>query len=189
MNVTLVTQGPVATRLLEQLLVQHALLRSSAIRVRDGGGHGGSFSKARTILTVRREPVAVLVDMEAAEPAYMADRRELLESLLDEAAPPWAWRLILFVPEVELLFFQDERLLRELVRPAMPSAEQLRQARETPRKVLCELLATRADNYAQEVSRRLAPLEVSGLWKLPELRVLEDFLLARLRPQRPSTAP
>ena len=189
MKVTLVTQGAVATRLLEQLLAQHPLFREGAIRVQDRGGHSGSFSSARTILTLRHEPVAVLVDMELAEPSYMADRREMLEELLAEAGPAWAWRLILWVPEVEILFFQDERLLLELVRPVVPTPEQLLQARKTPRKVLSELLASAGASSAEALLERLAPLDLSALWKVAELRVLEDFLLARLRPQRPGASP
>lgn len=188
MTVTLVTQGVVATKLLERLLAQHSLLRESALSIQDRGGHGGSFSLAQAVL-MRREPVVVLINADSDEPAYVEDRRELLESLMP--GPPWQWRLILWMPEVEILFFQDERLLLELVRPVRPSARHLRRARETPRQVLFELLASGgADDPLEALLPRLSSLDVSRLWtRVPELRVLEEFLLERLTAPRPTSAP
>lgn len=103
MRVTLVTQGASATVLLEQLVASSPQLRDRGIEVKDGEGVYGVFSMARTILSVRHEPVAVVIGTDTDDPEEVAEDQVLFEGLLGEAAPASEWRLVLLAPRLEAL--------------------------------------------------------------------------------------
>ncbi|HYO54649.1 hypothetical protein [Archangium sp.] len=91
------------------------------------------------------------------------------------------WRLILMVPELEILFFQVPGLLESLGLPA-PSPDQLKIAEYVPRKVLEEIVtpvaAKRARNtpWRQWLMKRFSRLPHDEIWKLEPFAELLRFL-------------
>ncbi|WP_146210291.1 hypothetical protein [Vitiosangium sp. GDMCC 1.1324] len=138
---------------------------------------------------LRREPVAVVCDADTLAPDVMAEQRGLMEYMLGEAGPLSEWRVLLIAPEVAMLLFRDEQLLRSLV-PVSPSFEQLIRGRYEPNRVLAELFAQAGEQpFPDVLVRRLEQADLSSLWAAPELRPLEAFLLEKSAAQHPGAAP
>jgi hypothetical protein len=138
---------------------------------------------------LQRVPVAVVIDADTLSPAMMAERRGWFDYLLGAAAPPSEWRILLIAPEVAVLLFRDEQLLRSLV-PVSPSFEQLIRGRYEPNRVLAELFAQAEEQpFPDALVRRLEQADLSSLWAAPELRPLEEFLLEKSAAQHSGTAP
>ena len=72
-----------------------------------------------------------------------------------------------------------------------PSFEQLIRGRYEPNRVLAELFAQAGEKpFPDVLLRRLEQADLSSLWaSVPELRPLEEFLLAKSAAQQPGTAP
>ena len=187
MSTTIVTEGSVDKMLLERLLACHPRLGGNGIQVRDAGGRYGAQSKARTILTLRRESVAVVSDTDTVDPDSIMEQRHLLEMQLGQAAPASEWRVILMAPEIEALLFRDE--VRSLL-PKQLSSEQLRHAGSKPKQVLAELFAdAEKQPFLDALPKWLKQVDLFKLWSSdPELRRLEEFLLEKSAAQQLDTA-
>jgi hypothetical protein len=112
-----------------------------------------------------------------------------VQLILEEFASPREWRILSIVPEIAVLLFRDEHLLRSVV-PVSPSFEQLIRGRYEPNRVLAELFAQAGEQPFPEVLvQRLEQLDASSLWAAPELRPLEEFLLEKLAAQQPGATP
>jgi hypothetical protein len=181
-SATIVTEGQLDEALIGQLLRSHPALRDLNIRVRAAGGRSAAQSKARTILTERREPVALVVDADTVDPRAVQQQRGFLEARLEQTAPPEEWRVILIVPEIEVLLFEDEKILQALV-PQKPSPEDLIRARYEPKRVLERLLEKAGGRAALDARLRLGIVDLQSLWRSEALRPLEEFLLQKLAPQ------
>lgn len=97
--------------------------------------------------------------------------------------------MLFIAPEVAVLLFRDEQLLRSLL-PVSPSFEQLIRGRYEPNRVLAELFAQAGEQpFPDALLKRLEQADVSSLWSAPELRPLEEFLLETSAAQQPGTAP
>ena len=189
MSAVIVTDGAFAQLLLEQMVRQHPLLRSRELRVSDAGEWSGAQSKARTILVLKHQPVALVADAGAFEPEGITEQRCFLEWGLEQVAPRHRWRVILLIPQVEGLLFRNERLLRALVED-MPSFEQTIRARYEPRRVFAELMRHEGRRSLPAVlPQRLAQAELMPLWALPEFLPLESFLLEKSAAQQPPALP
>ena len=189
MSAVIVTTGAVAGGLFERMVACHPRLREQGIQVETATGNGSASSKARTILVLEGEPVAVVGDAETLTPDVMAEQRGLMEYLVEEAAPRSEWRVLLIAPEIATLLFRDEPLLRSLL-PVEPSFEQLIRGRYEPNRVLAELFAQAGVRpFPAALLRRLAQADLSSLWAAPELRALEEFLLEKSAAQQPGPAP
>jgi hypothetical protein len=189
MSVFIVTSGLVAGKLMRRLVNSHPRLRDRGIRIQAAEGRGDAARLGRSILFSEREPVAVVADTDTFSPDLMAEQRGAIEYLLGTAESPSEWRVLLIAPEVAVLLFRDEQLLRSVV-PVSPSFEQLIRGRYEPNRVLAELFAQAGEQPFPEVLvQRLDQLDASSLWAAPELRPLEEFLLEKLVAQQPGAAP
>ncbi|WP_257455314.1 hypothetical protein [Archangium lipolyticum] len=189
MGAFIVTSGFVAGGLMRRLLDGHPLLRDRAIKIWAATSGSGATSLAREILMNQREPVIVVRDADTLSPDLMAEQRGWVQLLLERVAPPSEWRILQIAPEVAVLLFRDESLLRSLV-PVSPSFEQLIRGRYEPNRVLAELFAQAGGQpFPEPLLERLKQADVSSLWAAPELRPLEEFLLEKSAAQQPGTAP
>jgi len=174
---------------LERMVACHPRLREGGIQVRAANSNGGASRSAREILFWRREPVAVVIDAHTLSPDMMAEQCGWVQLLLERVAPPSEWRILAVAPEIAVLLFRDEQLLRSLV-PVSPSFEQLIRGRYEPNRVLAELFAQAGEQpFPVALLQRLEQADVSALWAAPELRSLEEFLLEKSAARQPGTAP
>jgi hypothetical protein len=85
-------------------------------------------------------------------------------------------KVMLFVPELEAIFFQDLQLLSKLLGYA-PSQDELSLAASRPRKVLAQLLA-KSDKVQNrtEIINQLAEENINNLRDFPTIQELIEFL-------------
>lgn len=190
MNVTIVTPGDVAGKLMRRLVEGHPRLRGRGIQIFSTDGNIGASRLAREILFKERVPVAVVRDAQTFSPELIAEQCGWVHLFLEQAAPPSEWLILPIAPEIAVLLFRDEHLLRPLL-PVSPSFEQLIRGRYEPNKVLAELFAQAGEQpFPEALVSRMEQADLSSLWSLsPELRPLEEFLLQKLAAQQPNTAP
>ncbi len=96
-------------------------------------------SAARSLLVVRRVPVAILCDSDTTDAERLQENRDELEDALAAAGPRNSWRLIFAVPELESCFFDDAAFLTA-AGLRVPTAELAERARFKPKEVLATLL-------------------------------------------------
>jgi hypothetical protein len=191
MSTSIVTTGHVAGGILKRLVEGHPRLRDQGIEIDVvTDGRGGACMTASSIRNLHHVPVAVVTDSDTLSPDVMAEARGMMEYSIGGLWPSQGqWYVQLISPEVAVLLFRDEQLLRSLL-PVSPSFEQLIRGRYEPNRVLAELFAQAGEKpFPDVLLRRLEQADLSSLWSLPELRPLEEFLLAKSAAQQPGTAP
>lgn len=175
MTYHIVTEGPGEVALIRELLKPEFDPEQQPIRIVSGGGWSGADSLARTILAVRNEPVVLIVDSDTNDPAQIQERRQFLEASLGQVGPRLLWRILLVVPEIEAILFQDKQTLEELVGKVV-SDEQFLRGQYEPRKILKELTAD-PSRSKEFLAKRLPQTDLSALRKLPLVRELKEFLM------------
>ncbi|MFE8600855.1 hypothetical protein [Archangium violaceum] len=190
MSVAIVTPGRVSGKLMRRLVEGHPHLKGRGIRISSTDGNIGTSRVAREILFKERVPVAVVRDAQTFSPELIAEQCGWVHLFLEQAAPPSEWLILPIAPEIAVLLFRDEHLLRPLL-PVSPSFEQLIRGRYEPNKVLAEIFAQAGEQpFPEALVSRMEQADLSSLWALsPELRPLEEFLLQKLAAQQPNTAP
>ncbi len=189
MSPVIVTSGIVAGKLMRCLMNGHPRLREREIRIQAAEIGSQASLLASNILTRWRVPLIVVADANTLSPDLMQEQRGWMELLLWTSAAQGDWRVLLIAPEVAVLLFRDEQLLRSVV-PVSPSFEQSIRARYEPTRVLAELFAQAGEQpFPDVLLERLDKLDASSLWSAPELRPLEEFLLEKSAAQQPDTAP
>ena len=109
MAVSVLTESNFDGMLLTRLLGEGHERDDVEVRVVPGLSSG--YSVARTILAVKRAPVAVVIDADSPEPDVAAERKRRAEEVLADVAGSVPFRVIVAVPELEILLFErPERL-------------------------------------------------------------------------------
>ncbi len=112
MGVSVLTESNFDGMLLETLLADE--------RERDGieigvvSGLSSGYSYARTMLAVKRIPVAVVIDADSPEQEVASERQRSAEEVLGDAAGGVPFRVIVAVPELAILFFERTQLLKKV---------------------------------------------------------------------------
>src|SRR5262245_32089169 len=107
-----VVEGPSDAILLGALL--EAPEEDRQVQVVVGRGWSGADSLARSLLAASRRDVALVVDADSVDPSLVAQRCEFLEQSLREIASDARRLVVVIVPELEALLFQDRDLVEAL---------------------------------------------------------------------------
>jgi hypothetical protein len=91
----------------------------SDIEIRAVGGLSSIYSVARTFLASRRTPVVLVLDADSPEPAVASQRRQMAEEVVGDVASGVPYKVIVAVPEMEILLFRRPELLRRLFGEAL----------------------------------------------------------------------
>lgn len=168
MCVYVVTEGPSDADLVEFLLEPEIHERQSAddregierVRVVPGGGQSGAISLGRSLLALKRQPVALLVDADTNDEERIEEFRDFLIRELRITAGDTPFRVLIAVPVIESILFQSpsttEWIREQLGEPV--SAEYLLEAKYDPKKLTAKLLEKAFPGVAKEG----AP---SGVWR------------------------
>jgi hypothetical protein len=112
MSVSVLTESNFDGMLLATLLADERARDGIEIGVVKGLSSGYSF--ARTMLAVKRTPVAVVIDADSPEPEVASEHRRSVEEVLGDAAVGVPFRVIVAVPELAILFFERPQLLKKV---------------------------------------------------------------------------
>jgi hypothetical protein len=150
-------------------------------------GISGVKSLASTMAVSRGTPVAIVVDAKSTDPEMIQYRRQDIEEVVLYVSTGVPIKVILAVPQLEIVFFQDPQLLRRLF-DSRVTAEILCLARANPRCALNELLAgSDSIHQPEEILAALTPQDFETLRQADVIRELADFL-RQVRELAPSTA-
>jgi hypothetical protein len=144
------------------------------LRVTAAESAGGTIMSAKSKLLRRKYFVALVTD---AKPEELRQTHRSMVYLLISAGCADMWKLVLMVPETEVLLFQDRGVLRQLLgREA--TEEELTRGQTEPRHVLEEALGFKWRALDKELCRRLEGVDVSPLAEHPSVQQVREFFRA-----------
>ena len=171
-----VTEGRLGEEILSAVVQQ--LLPGKHVVCVDGKGRSHAISLARSLLSVRRQPVAFMVDARTVDRALIQEQKQSFESLLGLVAPASLWKVALFEPELERCLFRDLGFAERLF--GGPLSERHRLLCEyDPRRVVRELSRERwhtEDQDSTELLRCLAAEDLAPLAAEPAIHLMLAFL-------------
>jgi len=113
MNSWIFVEGATAQKLLARVLED--LKPRYASRVVQGGGRDAVRPMARRQLLTKREPVALVVDSDTTNERRAKTQRRELEDYLAWGAAGTPFKVVQFIPEIEVVFFDCPSVLYRIV--------------------------------------------------------------------------
>lgn len=105
-----------------------------------GGDRSSATSLARSLLATRNRPVLLVLNSDTTNDAAVAEQNGMWRSLLADVALTAPHDLVLAVPELESVYFQDPQALAGALHVPIEAAD-VANAAQAPRKTLAELRA------------------------------------------------
>lgn len=169
----IVTESNDAALLLKQLIPERV---SSTIKFIPRTDYNWAQSTASTIVTTKQSPLVVVLDAHSVDPEMINDRRVSNEELLRFSAIA-PFKVILAVPEIEILLFQDREVVEELFDQEISEVDWAR-AEFIPRTILQKLLTANSHPATLEgLLDRLTPPMMAKLRNHPLLQEVTEFLI------------
>lgn len=182
MKCYVVTQGPIHTALIEDLLasLEEVSHRLRVLPTRDEPlylwDQSPGLAVARSRLAVDPWPVALVFDAYSTHGPTVREKHLILDEALHQAGSRDRYRVILAIPGLTACLFRDEDGLRRLFGDAV-TPERLLRARFEPDVVTEELLATRQKTWNVETATWLVKsLDRDLLRQDPAVQELLQFL-------------
>ncbi|MBD2453356.1 hypothetical protein H6G80_04620 [Nostoc sp. FACHB-87] len=141
----IVCEGASDVELLQRVLPKELL---NNIEIVAAGGLSAIKSLARSLVVRRQVPIAIVADADSVAPEVVQERLSSIEEIVKSVAIDTQVKVILAVPSIEIIFFQDRSLLSRLL-GYEPSPEMLSLATSQPNKVLKQLLSQSQRDYSQ----------------------------------------
>jgi hypothetical protein len=171
----IIVEGP-ADKLLVERILNASTGRPSLAEVFSAGGQSSAESLARTILVVKRLPVALVIDADTSNPGAVKEKRAFHETSLRSVAGKIPWHVTLMVPELEVVFFKDPQLAQSLLGPLPPLLIQLGQ--KAPKETLESILKQRSRTYQQFLKEDVSQEALLRLAAMDEFLRLREFVEA-----------
>ena len=166
----IVCEGSSDVELLQRILPKELL---NGVEIVAAGGLSAIKSLSRSLLVRRQAPVAIVADADSIAPDVVQERLSSIEELVKSVAIDTPVKVILAVPSIEIIFFQDKHLLSRLL-GYKPSQEILNLAVSQPHSVLKQLLAQSNGKYHQ--SHLLAQLTNDDMQILRNHPVIQEII-------------
>ena len=170
MKAYIICEDDLDSQLLQRVLPRE-LLNSVGIVV--GGSLSSVKSMARSLVVRRRVPVAIIVDADTVDPDQVEERRREVKEIVEGVAANTPVGVILAVPAIESVFFQDISLISRLFESA-PAQEILSMAVYEPGRALKQLIAE--SKQYQNQSELIGQLTHEDLKILGETSVMQELL-------------
>lgn len=171
MKMWIFVEGTTDQSLLARLLED--LDPESPFEIVVAGGRNAARPLARQQLMTRHEPVVLVIDADTTDEEHARSQRNDLNDYLDWGAGSIPFKVVQFVPEIEVVFFHDPSVLRSLVGsdvdPRVAEA-----GAQAPRRIL-EILAP--GRTRDELIAALGPDEIERLREHPIIADLRGFLM------------
>lgn len=171
MKAYIVCEGNSDKKLLEAILPKELL---KDVEIVAAGGLSAIKSLSRSLLVRRQVPVAIVADADSVDPDLIQERIKSIEELVKGVAVDTPVKVILAIPALEIIFFQDDLLLSRLL-GYKPSEDLLSLSTSQPYQVLRDLLYP--STYRSTIDR-LTGDDLDILRKAPVIQEIINFLLS-----------
>lgn len=169
----IVTESHNATIILERLLFASL---GHNVKFVACDSYDSAQNIAGNLLLLKRRPVVLVLDADSVDPESIGDRRVNNEGLLRFSAVA-PFKVILAIPEIEILLFQDRAILEELLDCEISAIEWAR-AEFIPRTILQKLLNNSSHPMTLEaLLDQLTPAMIDKLRHHPLLQEITTFLM------------
>jgi 5S rRNA maturation endonuclease (ribonuclease M5) len=173
MTAYIVCEGERDAQLLKRLLPEEFV---SNVEIVAAGGISAVKSLARSLIVRRQSPVAIVADADVIIPEQVEQRLKDTEEIVGNIAANTPVKVILAVPTLETIFFQDISLLSRLLGYA-PSQDMLSLAVHQPWQALKQLISQSSNLQSQsQLVEQLTNEELEILRKTPVVQEVIQFL-------------
>jgi hypothetical protein len=173
MTAYLVCEGDRDAQLLKRVLPAELL---NTVEIIAAGGLSAVKSLARSLIVRRQLPVLIAIDADVTIPAQVEERRKDIEEIVGSVAANTPFKVILSVPAIETIFFQDVSLLSRLL-GYEPSHEMLGLAVYQPSQSLSQLIAESKKYHSQsQLVEQLTNEDLEILRRTSAIQEIIQFL-------------
>ena len=145
------------------------------VEIRASGPSSSLYAAARTLLAVRYEPVALVLDAGSTDPEAERRRRQAAEEVVGEATGAAPLRILIAVPALESLLFRRSAAVERAFGPVTEDLLEL--GRLSPRDALKKLDPNGSEYHASSgLIHALDDVDVAALRDMPPIRELLEFL-------------
>lgn len=131
-------------------------------------------SLATTILAVKTKPVALVLNANTDNESLIEEKSDLLYQLLHQSSPGIPFQVLIAVPELEAIFFQDKHLIEKLVKRSLNNVEwQL--AKSHPKEFLIKSLDNNLQ-YLEIIFNNISADEILTLEQHSIINQMASFL-------------
>lgn len=181
MTTYILTEDSFNTDLLQEILLKKAPREQTPLKnavVFPAGGSSAVISLARSIVVRRKAPVLIVADAGSTVSEFIQDRHQDIEDIVKIVAGRTPVKVVLAIPELETVWFQDVALLSRWL-GCQPSPELLVLAEFRPRKALAQLLSQSEKIQTQEqLLEQISQKELEILSQAPVIQEIVEFLNA-----------
>ena len=140
----------------------------------DGESPYGAESMANTLLAAKRLPVVLVINAKTNDELMIRERAEELNYLLRQASPGIPFKVLIAIPELEVVFFQERELLEELISKKLTDLE-WHFAQHHPKELL-ENLQGSSTTFIETTLNALDDQKLQVLRQSPLIEELNEFL-------------
>ena len=179
----IICEGRFDTQILQTILPKQLL---EEVEFVVAGGISSVKSLARSIVVRRQVPVAIVVDADSTVPEIVQMRTNSITEIVESVSVNTPVKVILYIPTIEAIFFQDHQLLSRLLGYS-PSQDELTLAVSEPKKILKQLIAKseKVNDLTQFINQfinKLSDEEIDNLRNASVIQELISFLQAVREP-------
>ena len=169
----IVCEGITDAQLLQQILPKELL---NDVEIVAAGGLSAIKSLARSLIVRRQLPVLIVVDADSVEPNVIHERLNSIEEIVKSVAISTPVKVVLAVPSIEIIFFEDILLLSDLLEYGPSQAQEMMNlAKSQPDKAVRKFLGRfPKNNLINQLKLTNDNLEI--LRKVPFIQEIIYFL-------------
>lgn len=173
MTAYIVCESERDAQLLKRLLPEEFV---NNVEVVAAGGLSAIKSLARSLIVRRQSPVAIVADADAVIPEQIEQRLKDTEEIVGKIAANTPVKVVLAIPTLEAIFFQDISLLSRLLGYAPPQ-DMLSLAMYQPWQALKQLISQSKNFQSQsQLVEKLTNEDLEILRKAPVIQEVIQFL-------------
>jgi hypothetical protein len=151
------------------------LVPAEEIRLVASGGRDAARPLARKQLLLTREPVALVIDSDTTDSMRVAQQQRDLEDYLRWGAQGAGFAVIQFVPEIEVIFFQQPAVLRRALGQDIDASAVIA-GKFAPAAMLKQLMAQAGIDSFSTLVARLDEADLAELRTVEPVAALRRFL-------------
>jgi hypothetical protein len=166
-----IAEGPSDVKILTRCLPESIV---GSVKFIAGQGKYSGMSLAATILTTRRVPIVLVEDADTLNEEGIKEREDFLRYILQQAAAGVPFQVLMVVPEIEVLFFEDRAFIERFTGQPLSDRE-WHAAKRDPKEWLAGTLAGRPIRM-DEILAALSDKEFLAIRQHPLINGLSDFI-------------